>query len=356
MSRKYNVEELLKKPSFIRWAKGEATDKERRFWDEWVTESPVNRSVAKEAMQKIAGFFIDPAELNISTDQSWNALRHRAEHGYSPHTLRMARKKKVRKNRGQWILRIAAVLLLGFVSVYIATQYDPFTADSADASGIAETEVATEYGVQKTVRFSDGSEIILNGNSRLVTTKDRSNSSAIELFLEGEAYFSITPRENPEDHPFRIQTPNGLVNVLGTQLVVSTRQDQTRVFLESGRVAVNPCHLDDETILVPGQLVGFDSSSRQLEVQFVNPEIYTSWINGRLYFEQADVEEVLHRIEDTFGVRAVVRDSVVLEHKVSGSIESSELDIITSALSVVLNTTIEKSESDNVIYLGSNPD
>jgi len=352
LSNHYNFNDLIKNPSFKRWVKSTATEAEQRYWDKWVMKSPENRSVAIKAMQEITGFAIKPGEYT-STDVAFEKLLRQIETGQSPKIHRRVRNKRIRVKSLQWVVRIAAVLLLGYFTVYIATELYQAPAESVGAPEITKTELDTDYGVQKTVQFSDGSEIILNGNSKLVTTKNSSNPSAIELFLEGEAYFSIKPRENPEDSPFQIQTPDGLVHVLGTKLVVSTRQHQTRVFLETGSVAVHPYHLDAETILVPGQLVEFDNDTELLEAQFVNPEIYTSWINGRLYFEQADLAEVLQRIEDTFGVKAVVRDSAILEYIVTGSIESSELEIITSALSVILNISIEKSESDNVIYIGS---
>jgi transmembrane sensor len=348
-----NLNNLIKNPSFIKWVKGKAAEDERLYWDEWLMESPANRSAALKAMQEIEGFSITPGE-NASTDEAWNALRNRIEKVNEPGIYRGLKKKRGRSGSLTWIVRVAAVALLGFISVYMSMQLYQAPAETVNASEVIENELVTDYGIQKKIRFSDGSEITLNGNSRLVTSNDSSNPDAINLYLEGEAYFSIARRDSPEDNPFRIQTEDGLVSVLGTKLVVSNRQGQTKVFLETGSVSVTPYHLDDETILEPGQFVGFDSNVRALDVQFVNPEIYTSWVNGRLYFEDAAVEEVLDQIEDTFGISAVVRDSQVFEYRISGSIESSELEIITSALSAILNISIEKSESDNVIYIGNN--
>jgi len=354
LSEHYNYNDLLKNPSFRRWVKSTATEEERRFWDEWTMKSPANRTVAIKAMKEITGFAIHSGE-EISTDEAWNELLRQIESGQHSKRYKTSVRtnKRIRVNSLQWVVRVAALLLLGFITFYITTQLYQTPPENAEVSQFTETELTTDYGEQKSIRFSDGSEITLNGNSRLLTSKYSGDSASINLYLEGEAYFSITPRENSEDNPFRIETANGLVKVLGTQLVVFTRNNQTKVFLENGSVAVNPLHLETETILSPGQHVSFDDTVQSLEVHYVNPEIYTSWLNGRLYFEQATVEEVLVRIEDTFGIKAVVRDSTVFEHKISGSIESSELEIITSALSEILNVTIEKSETENVIYIGS---
>jgi transmembrane sensor len=347
------LNELVKDSSFIRWVQGSATIDECRFWDEWATKSPANRSLAVKAMQEITGLVIDQGEA-VSTDVAWDALRTRIENQqYQNPGNNRFKKNKSKSDPLQWAVRVAAILLLGFVAIYVSTQIYQAPAETAEMHEGGETELTTDYGIQKKIRFSDGSEITLNGNSRLVTSNDSSNPDAINLYLEGDAYFSITPRGDAGDSPYRIQTDYGQVSILGTQVVVSTRQNQTRVFLETGSVVVNPFHLDTETILEPGQFVGFDSNVRALDVQFVNPEIYTSWVNGRLYFEDAAVDQVLGQIEDTFGVSAVVKDSQVFEYRISGSIESSELEIITSALSAILNISIEKSESDNVIYIGN---
>lgn len=354
-SNNYNSQDLIKNPSFINWVKGKATEDERRFWDGWVMENPSNRSVALKAMQEIAGFTIAPSE-NTSTRKAWNALLNRIEKENEPGIHRVLKKKRARANSLIRFACVAAVALLAFFSVYMSMHFYHTPLEALDVSEIVREELDTDFGVQKKVGFSDGSEIILNGNSRMVITKNSDNPSVIDLYLAGEAYFFISKTEALGDSPFHIHTDDGKIKVLGTQLVVSTRNNQTQVFLETGSISVSPFHLDAETILFPGQFVGFDNKMELLEARIVNPEIYTSWINRRLHFDQASVKEVLQRIEDTFGIRAEAADSTVFKHKISGSIESSELETITSALSEILNISVEKSESDNVIYIGSTLD
>src|SRR5699024_1570099 len=110
--------------------------------------------------------------------------------------------------------------------------------------------------------------------------------------------------------------------------------------------------LNSETILKPGQLGEFSEKSDFIKTRFVNLQIYTSWMKGQLYFEKTPMSEVAERLEDTFGVKVILRDSSIYDKEVSGAIESEELEIVTSALSEILSTCIEKADLGEVIYVG----
>lgn len=344
------ITELIQNPSFNRWAKGEASEEEKLLWDRWVMESPKNRALAMEAQEEIEGFSIRPGE-RASTDEGWNEIQRcieRIEKEIRAEKLFTHASRK--SDHLKWVFRTAAVFMLVAVTGFFVFQLHQNSGEGAGEK--IRKEVHTKIGEQKTITFSDGSEVILNGGSNIIYTVDTNKPDAIDLYLEGEAYFSISSRTTPGSSPFRVRTDQGTVSVMGTRFVVSTHTRQTRVVLEEGRVAVQPSRLEKETILRPGQLGELHGQNSFVETRSVNIEVYTSWIHGRLAFEQASVEEVMERLENTFGVRIEILDSKVFQQKISGSIENSELEIITSALAKMLNTSIHKSDSGDVIYVG----
>lgn len=348
--KEYNIDELIASPSFRRWVFGEAPEDEREYWDRWVMSDPENRALLIKAQEEITGFSIRPAKTR-SSEQAWEPVQNRLAEEKN-----LLRFHKVRKgfpgSRTRWVVRIAATFLLIAVSSYLITYFYEPPAD--ETTEVIEQEITTDYGEQKTVRLSDGSEIILNGNTNVTYTIDTGNPDYSDLYLEGEAYFSVSSRNEHTRIPFQVRTEEGLVKVLGTCFVVSTYNKQTRVAVIDGSVSVNLWGHSEETVLNPGQLGQLNGESRQVLTETVNLEIYTSWVNGRLYFENTPIEEVASRLENTFGVKVIIRDSDLKENRVSGSIESSSLEIITSALSIMLDTPIHKSESEKVIYVGDN--
>lgn len=345
----YSIAELVASPSFNKWVCGQASEKERIFWDQWIMEHPENRALAKKAQEEIVGLSVRPV-VNPSAEVVWNSIQELLANQEREQTPSHFFHNWFKYNRLNWIIRIAASFLLIAVSGLLITYFFQFP--TAQVADVIEKEVKTEYGEQKSVRFSDGSEIILNGHSRMVYTSYEAGGVSADLFLEGEAYFSISKQDYPGPASFQVRTNEGMVKVLGTRFVVSAYNDQTRVIVENGSVAVNPIGAEEATVLQPGQLGAFNVTSQSVYTEDVNPEVYTSWKTGRLYFDDTPLPDVIHRLENTHGVEVVVRDSSLLKYKISGSIESSTLEIIISALSKMLNTTIDKSDSENVIYIG----
>jgi len=312
-------------------------------------EHPENRALAKKAQEEIVGLSIRPV-VNPSAEVVWSSIQELLANEERGQTQSRFFHNWFEYNRLNWIIRIAASFLLIAVSGLLITYFFQFP--TAEVAEVIENEVKTEYGEQKSVRFSDGSEIILNGHSRMVYTSYERGAASVDLFLEGEAYFSIPKQDSPSPGSFQVRTGEGIVKVLGTRFVVSAYNSQTRVIVENGSVAVNPIGVEEATVLQPGQLVTFTVNSQSVHTEDVNPEVYTSWKAGRLYFDDTPLHDVIHRLENTHGFEVVVRDSSLLNYKISGSIESSTLEIIISALSKMLNTTIYKSDSENVIYMG----
>lgn len=343
---------LIQDPSFRRWVQGEAAVQEKQVWDRWVMESPANRALALKAQEEIEGFAFGLAD-EPSAEKVWKKVLANLEAGKNTGTassLCRTSAKGSNKSSRAWAYRVAAGFLLVAACSFLIVWF--YHAGSGKSSGVIKKEVATDHGERKVIRLSDGSKIMLNGNSGLVYTVKNNDATAVDLFLRGEAHFSVAKRKAPEDAPFRIRTADGLITVLGTRLVVLARGSKTQVVLEEGSVAINPAQADTSVVLEPGQLGELNSSRNMIGTRFVDVQRYTSWTEGQLYFKNASIDELAQRLQETYGIRVVLRDSTLRGQKVSGSVEDAELRVITSALEKMLNTTIQQSKTDDVIYIG----
>src|SRR5690625_6666126 len=103
--------------------------------------------------------------------------------------------------------------------------------------------------------FSDGSEVILNGNSKIRYVVTGTDSFTVDLHLTGEAYFSVADRRHRQNiSPFRVKTDEGLIQVLGTRFAVCNRDHRSRVLLEEGSLSVESILQDHEIIIESCQL------------------------------------------------------------------------------------------------------
>lgn len=339
----YNFDELIHDESFRRWVYGRASDQEKSYWDQWITKNPENRAMAIRAQQHIAGFSIEPSS-QPAEGEAWSRVKDRMDRdkdyvGRSP-------KKSLR-----WGFRVAAVFLLAALTGLAITFITDNDGNEVQEDQIVRNEVVTDYGERKTINLSDGSQITLNAHSNMVYTVDPADSNAVEVFLDGEAHFSVAERKKSDDTPFRVRTSAGYVKVMGTKFVVSTWSRDTQVVLEEGEVALTPSSQTEETILRPGQLAEFNSESDTISPSFVNSEVYTSWTTYTLVFDKTPFKDVIARLENTYGVKVVVREPDLYEREISGSVDNTGLDVITSALSNTLDKPIEV--TDGVVYIGS---
>lgn len=127
------------------------------------------------------------------------------------------------------VVAFAAILTTVFLR---DSGWDTVTADSA-----------------RTVRLADGSTAELAAGAVLQIPTEAGTREA--RLRQGQALFRI---DHDPAHPFRLQTTNADITVLGTVFGVDVDAVQTDVVLVSGRVRLAPREQDDAAVeLAPGQ-------------------------------------------------------------------------------------------------------
>ncbi|HLR26434.1 MAG TPA: FecR domain-containing protein [Fodinibius sp.] len=341
----YTFNELIHNGSFRRWVHGDATPEEKRYWDRWTSQNPANRSQAKRAQKKVAGFSIRPVS-KPDQDKAWNRLQK----GMNKKSSLYSTQDLHQKNKLPWAFKIAAVFLV--ITATGLAAYFMSQAPEKQVKQIVHNEVVTQYGEQKTITLNDGSKIILNAHSNLIYTVNSADPSTVEVFLDGEAYFAVAERDPSTDTPFQVRTSEGIVNVMGTKFVVSTRDSSTQVVLEEGRVALKSLIGKNrkEITMKPGQLAELQPGRSAIKLTSVNPKVYSSWTTYMLVFDNTPLATVVSRLENTFGVNVIVRNQRLFERRISGAIDNTSLEIITSALANTLNTPIKV--TNGTVYIG----
>jgi transmembrane sensor len=226
-----------------------------------------------------------------------------------------------------WSLRIAAVLALVAVSfLFTRKTGDPVT-------------LSTGYGEQKNLILPDGSSVVLNGNTSIHYDQSWNETSDREIWIEGEGFFDVVHSKNHQR--FIVHTNNDLsVQVLGTKFNVKVRRGKTEVMLEEGRVRLvrGTDEKVDTLTMKPGELAVIENG--KILNGAVNSTRYTSWKNGKLYFDQTPLIEVAKILEDTYGFVVVFKKKSLVDRKLSGEIQAKKGKDILAAIRESLNIEI----------------
>ncbi|MEZ5040371.1 MAG: FecR domain-containing protein [Saprospiraceae bacterium] len=184
----------------------------------------------------------------------------------------------------------------------------------------------TDYGEWKTLELPDGSWVKLNANATLKYANHWSASEDRRVWLTGEAFFKV--EKKPETNAkFSVITNDLEVEVLGTSFNVNSRGMQTDVFLEEGSIKLSMGEQQDT--MKAGEFVAY-SAKQKLILERHNDtksELLTSWKDGVLMLKDKRVSEILKKIEEIYGVKAIVSDSTLLKKIKTVAVPMDELKI-----------------------------
>lgn len=191
------------------------------------------------------------------------------------------------------------------------------------------------------VSLSDGTKVWLNSKSTLKYPVEFSGNTR-NVTLEGEAYFEVSKNAHS---PFTVKTKSGDVTVLGTHFNVSA-YDEDRNFeatLAEGKVKVSGINKENQSVtLVPGQQARFRNNA--LSVAEVDPSAYTAWKDGKFYFENENLKNILTKMARWYNFNVKFEQKALEQIKFTGIVLKDEpidhfLDIISKSSNVKYKIT-----------------
>ena len=160
----------------------------------------------------------------------------------------------------------------------------------------AMTQVIMPYGKHSEITLVDGTKIWLNAGSQLSYPVSFSSHSR-EVYLSGEAFFDV---KSDPSKPFHVVTNDIRIKVTGTRFnITSYVSDQTtQAVLISGKInAKRNKRFARPVELLPGDRLVFNKEKEAMEKDQVDVELYSSWIDGYLIFDNTPVNEVFKKLE-----------------------------------------------------------
>lgn len=300
----------------------------------------------------------------------WKSVNHFAA---SPELMAMrqqaiARARRSSANRWRGPLRtwrgwragaaaLAAMLALGMI-----VQLSPF--------GYRSDLYRTGIGEQQVVELDDHSRIALDARTTLQVRY--SDNARVVNMVEGQAQFSVA--KDPA-RPFKVQVGDRTVIALGTVFTVEYIDQQMRVTMLEGRVAVLPPpggqdvadrgsspHSGKQPNGVPAVSVGVPSGGIELkggEEMRIAPDGHakvvdadldaaTAWRSGKLIFHNLPLDQAVRRLNRYSRLQLQIEDPTLAALPVSGVFEAGNTSAFAEALESYLPLAADHSEPGSV--------
>ena len=213
-------------------------------------------------------------------------------------------------------------------------------------------QYTTEYGEIKTFFLPDSSRVVLNANSQLWIPRFSFGNQNREVLLNGEAEFSI--RHTVDHKHFLVKTPNDFeVKVLGTEFIVYSRERGSKVVLNKGSVQLRSYkqHTIQPLLVKPGQVVYINHQGKLLVVNPPSLATYSAWKEHRFIFENTTLQEIAYLLEENFGIKATIPDSVLALRTFGGTFKARKAEEMLQALADLTDIIVVKTGTNTYLLV-----
>lgn len=281
-----------------------------------------------------------------------------------------AGKRSVIARISSWVAAAAILIVASVLTIF-------FLSRSTEKKHIAAAEnqnmnhVATRVGSKSKLELPDGTQVWLNGDSKIAYTNGDFGKTNREIVLTGEAFFDVVRNENV---PFIIHTGPVNITVKGTAFNVKAypKDETIETALVRGLVEITTTGDPDrkimlkpnEKIIIPvthhvtkSPVSEKDSSQGPLYsiTKMGTPGVPPSeiaWIDNQLVFDDEPFETIAPKMESWYHIRIHFTDENLKKRRFSGVIEKETIRETLEAmqLSNHFNYTIRENE----LWVGNN--
>ncbi len=207
------------------------------------------------------------------------------------------------------------------------------------------TTYQTAYGEVKSFVLTDGTQVTLNANSSFRVPRWGFGDSKREVYLTGEADFSVT--HSSTNQKFIVKTDKNFeVVVLGTEFSVFARPRGANIVLKKGKVLVNykEGKITKRLIMKPGELVSFDKQNQAQLKPVIQPSNFSLWKEKRFVFDETKLSDVAQMLEETYGLKVTINNTELAERKIMGSFRAENVDELLHTISELLDINVIRQE------------
>lgn len=257
------------------------------------------------------------------------------------------------------------VLLMGAATIYFANmQSDPVVSSASQMN-----HVSTQPGSKTKLQLSDGTQVWLHSNSKLVYNNESFGKSNREVTLYGEAFFDVVKNTKV---PFIIHTAQVNITVKGTAFNVKAYPTDKAIetTLIRGLIEITTVQDPDRKILLkPNEKISIPVVSSSQQVKEAKPDTARSlfsitrlkntdnspaevaWIQDQLVFDDEPLSSIAPKMASWYNIDVQFKDEEVMKKRFSGTIERETLKETLEAMQ--LSFPFEYEIQNNVLYIRS---
>jgi|GEM_PF-5994903 len=367
----YTVEDFVDDINFIRWATGK---EENTFYDNFYEKYPHKRGEMDEAIEIIR--FLEGSYSGLDDKEVYKLWK------------KIKAQKSQKNDKGffqrklRWVAMVLILIGIGIIAYnYNFQQWnvDDYTIENFPGKNVnmALLVISKEWVVQipsdsvnikyknngkillnsRELNFSkdsapihkliipfgkrgklelvDGSEITVNSGSQVIFPSTFSRKR--KVYLTGEAFFDIKRRKN---NPFRVETSDLEVNVLGTAFNVTSYKEDTSIqtIVAEGKVKVHEKGFSlfgKELQLSSSQRVIYDKENKIMKEDHVDIRYHISWKDGYLFLDEEKLGMIARKLTRIYNVD-IKMDRSLRSLEFSGKLDlrkdlETELKILSAA-------------------------
>ena len=331
---------------FLLVESGAVTEQQHEQLTQWLAAS--NEHL--DAYQQLKIICDDLAELSTSAEGA--ALRQSVETGFTGRILADFMESMQRfstsltfglgRHMAMAVTAVAFVAGALYLSQPAAKSYDVY---------------ATHIGEIKTITLDDGSQVTLGANT---TVKSWSDDDERQVVLKtGQAFFVVT--RDPE-RPFRVDTEDTRVEVVGTQFDVRSTLGRVRVAVLEGVVnvtSVEPAidRAGDATdredmpalVLTAGQQVIKPRATGFQPIKTITEQELSAWRQGRLVYRNASLVDVIGDANRYFDGTIALEGVDLSDLRVTAAIRTDQVEFLPDMLAQSLPIVVRKSGDNKIV-------
>lgn len=293
----------------IKYVANGCTEFEKSQVELWAVE----KSEHKKLLEQYRFVYNHPLHQpkHIDTDVAWQNFKHRIDQSDQS----VEKKLSMRKMFG---IAASIIMMISF-GVYWY-YFIPVIQISGD-------QIAT-------LKMPDGSDIILNKNSKISYSRNFKTNRKLEL--KGEAFFEVV--KDPQ-HPFEIITTNGNVAVLGTSFNVRAGSNATEVIVETGLVKV----VNDVTQaeLKPGDRSTIQKESKTISVNKVSDSLYNYYRTQTFICNNTPLWRLVDVLNREFNTNYKIEMDEIKNLEITATFKNEKIENILSIVAETLSLKID---------------
>ncbi|MCP9749722.1 FecR family protein [Ferruginibacter sp. HRS2-29] len=243
----------------------------------------------------------------------------------------------------------------------------------------SENNIATRPGSRSQVKLPDGTNVILNSDSKL-SYPDNFLGNTREVTLEGEAYFEVTENKSK---PFVIHLPAMDIKVLGTTFNVKAYpgEQSSEASLIKGSIEVTLKNRRNEKIILkPNEKISVlstgenENSALAKDVKSADPKQHNTtvapliavahldmdekehiikeigWTQNKLMFRNEDLGAIATTLQRWYGRPIDIQSEKLKSQKFTGNFNNESLMQVIQALQVSYNFNYKTENNSIIIY------